>query len=151
MANFPFATGKYRLVTDLGRLVSIKNKITNGGYTLDDEKSFYVCCTITCPQNIHNKFNDYPLLPIQRQFKKNGIFKLLSDLYTKEYYFCSIFQIMDAVKRGYILKTVHYAIEFNQSFILRPYMLHLLELRKADDCSQYASTIYKRLCNAIFG
>ena len=134
------------------------------------ENGYFVECDIHLPQELHDKFKDYPLCPITRNVNtselsnyqkdilqqnnsshSNSSKKLILDFHDKTNYLCHYRYIQGIVKLGYQITKIHKVIEFKQSQWLMPYIDMNTTYRQQKGISKFLKDFYKLLNNSIYG
>lgn len=136
----------------------------------DDDIGFYVDVDIDVPKEIHDKFNDYPLLPEQRTLfpdllgpTQTSILKAMNDsvpdheqklvatLDTKYHYHIFMPYLKFCLQQGYKLLKIHEGLSFKQGPIVRTYIEKTAELRKLAGADECKANKAKMMANACFG
>lgn len=135
-----------------------------------DQYGYFIDCDVTCPDKLHDKFNDLPFFPIQRVgmyspfmkqlAKEAGIEeminendktkKLICDLYPKTHYVVHYSMLQLALQQGYKLTKIHRIFKFKQAPFIFEYVNHLSEMR-AKATSSVLKNLFKLLANSIYG
>ena len=115
----------------------------------DDQKTGYIYeVDIFCPDNLHDKFDDYPLCPEQKiiidsmlsehQLNQKGFLhltsdktaKLITDLTPKIKYVCHYRNLKLYLELGYKVTKIHQILLFDQEPWMKPYIDINTNLRK---------------------
>lgn len=127
------------------------NKDTILGIAYDSSIGYIFEVDLEYPQYLHDDHKDYPLCAENSIIPgtKNET-KLLLTLYDKKNYVIHYKMLQFVLQHGLILKTIHRAIQFNQSKWMKSYIDLNTELRmKATN--NFEKNFYKLLSNAIYG
>ena len=105
-------TGGFRWVNiepnEVGELVAHTDK----GYLLEVDVSY--------PEELHDLHNDLPFMCEKMEI--NHVEKLVPNLYNKKNYVIHIQALNQTLSHGLILESIHRAIEFDQSALMKPYI-----------------------------
>ena len=105
---------------------------------------------IDIPENLHDKFADFPLLTDQEIPPGKKDKKLLATLYNKKNYTIHIDNLKYAMSQGYELKKIHRVLRFKQKAFLKDYIELNMSLRSRAT-NDFEKNFYKLMCNSIFG
>jgi hypothetical protein len=144
-------------------------------WTEDDELGYFVECNLRIPEELHDKFNDYPLAPerlcvkgeqlspySQQLFRKvydikeekavpdEKVEKLVLTLNDKENYVVHIATLQFYLKQGAELLKVRRCLKFNQSRWLKSYIDFNTQKRKEATCD-FEKDFFKLMNNAPYG
>ncbi len=138
-------------------------------YNTEGDKGCFVEVDLEYPKELHDLHNDFPLAPESKSinynelsdYQKNQleihgekqndkINKLTPNLYDKKNYICHIRNLQYYLKKGLILKKVHRALQFNQSYWLKTYIDFNTNKRK-NSKNEFEKDLYKLMSNAVFG
>ena len=133
-------TGRFRWVNvnpnDISRLANHKDK----GYLLEVDVKY--------PKELHDLHNDLPFMC--EKMKINKVEKLVPNLYNKKNYVIHIRASDQALKHGLIFEKDHWAIEFNQSAWLKPYIDFNTKLTTQAK-NNFEKDFFKLMNNFVFG
>ena len=133
-------TGGFRWINvnpnDISRLAKRKDK----GYLLEIDVKY--------PKELHDLHNVLPFMC--EKMKINKVEKLVPNLHNKKNYVIHIQTLYQALKHGLILEKVHWAIEFNQSAWLKPYIDFNTQLRTQAK-NDFEKDFFKLMNNSVFG
>ena len=141
----------------------------------DDELGCFVECNLRIPEELHDKFNDYPLAPERTSVKgeqlspyapqlfrkvydikdekavpDEKIEKLVLPLSDKENYVVHIATLQFYLKQGAELLKVRRCLKFNQSRWLKSYIDFNTQKRKEATCD-FEKDFFKVMNNAPYG
>ncbi|VDO07232.1 unnamed protein product [Brugia timori] len=114
----------------------------------EDDYGYYFEVDLDYPEELHDKHNNLPFLCEKNTIDKAE--KLLCTLENKRNYHLHCRMLKLALKHGLILIKIHKIIKFKQAPILRPYIDLNTKLR-ANTKSTFEKSMFKLMCNAIFG
>lgn len=112
------------------------------------ELGYYFDVDIDYPEELHDKHNDFPFLCERKVIDK--VEKLVCSLENKRNYHVHYRNLRQALEHGLILKKINKGIKFRQAPILKTYIELNTRLR-ANSNSTFEKSMYKLMCNAIFG
>lgn len=118
----------------------------------DDGSTGYIFeVDLEYPKHLHNKHQDYPFCPENRNVPhtKNEK-KLLLTLFDKENYVIHFKMLKCALRQGLVLKKIHKVLRFSQSQWLKSYIDLNTKLR-TEATNEFEKNFYKLLINAIYG
>ncbi|KAK7583979.1 hypothetical protein V9T40_004942 [Parthenolecanium corni] len=117
---------------------------------LHDESDwgYYFDVDIDYPRELHDKHNDFPFLCEKKVI--DNVEKLVCTLENKRNYHVHYRTLKQALKHGLVLKKINKIIKFKQAPILRSY-INLNTRLRANSQSPFEKSMYKLMCNAIFG
>ena len=101
------------------------------------------------PEELHDLHNDYPFCP-ERLKCKNGVEKLIPNLWDKTKYVIHYKNLMQCLKAGLKLKKIHRGIKFVESEWLKPYIEMNTNLRKQAK-NNFEKDFFKLMNNSVFG
>jgi len=135
----------------------------------DAEIGYFVEYDVEVPNELHDKFKDYPLCPTssnieftslsqyQKQILKDNnrkhnskSKKLILDLHNKTNYRSHYVYLKKIVEVGYKVTKIHKVIPFKQSTWLQQYIDKNTILRKGAK-NKFEQDVYKLMSNAIYG
>ena len=120
---------------------------------------------LTVPDELHDKFNDYPVAPETCLFDasptseslrqllelpKATVKKLIPHVYDKKQYVCCLENLRLYMDLGVVVTKVHRVLSYRQETYLAPYIKLNTEKRTATN-SDFEKELYKLLNNSIFG
>lgn len=111
---------------------------------------YLIECTVFYPPEIHDKQNDYSMLPIKMKPPNSKQEKLLATLLRKENYVLHYRNLQLAIKHGIILEKTHRVLKFKQTPWMAPYIDVNINLRK-QATNDFDKNLYKYLMNSVFG
>ena len=100
-------------------------------------------------EKLHNLHNDYPLCP-ERIECKNGVKKLIPNLWDKNNYVVHYKTLMKYLSLGMKLKKIHRGIKFIESDFLKPYIDKNTNLRTQAK-NNFEKDFFKLMNNSVFG
>ena len=112
------------------------------------EKGYILEVDVRYPRELHDYHNDLPFMC--GRMVRNGVEKLVSNLYYKMRYVIHIRALEQALKHGLVLERIHRAIEFKQSAWMKEYVDFNTKLRTAA-ANDFEKDFYKLMNNAVFG
>ena len=115
---------------------------------LEDFPPCFVSADIEYPEDLHDKFKDYP--PARDRVLLNGVEKLAPNLLPKSEYVCHIRNILKYVELGCRVTKVHQALAFNEAPWMKPYVERNIEQRKLARNS-FEKDYWKLANNSVFG
>lgn len=131
----------------------------------EQEIGYLLECDLEVPAELHDYFNDYPLLPESTSFIPSPIMckvrddndiskvqtnKLIPNLYNKVKYVLHYRNLKQAISLGIKLTRVHRALSFVQTPFLKAYIdLNTTERAKAKN--DFEKDFFKLMNNSIFG
>ena len=154
----------------------LENSLKNGKLPIFSKDTGYILeVGLHLPENLHQKFNEFPLAPVNRcvtskelsphqlaQYKKiynmekndtNGTKKLISDLNDKENYVIHHQYLGLLMRNGYEVTSVGRVMLFRESKFLLPWIEHCTksrhEAQKNSDGAQ--ADFWKLAANAVYG
>ena len=101
------------------------------------------------PEELHDHHNDYPLAP-ERIECKNGVKKLIPNLWDKNNYVVHYKTLMLFLSLGMKLKKIHRGIKFIESDFLKPYIDKNTNLRALAK-NNFEKDFFKLMNNSVFG
>ena len=101
------------------------------------------------PEELHDLHNDYPLCP-ERIECKNGVKKLIPNLWDKNNYVVHYKTLMQYLSLGMKLKKIHRGIKFIESDFLKPYIDKNTNLRTQAK-NNFEKDFFKLMNNSVFG
>ena len=101
------------------------------------------------PEELHNSNNDYPLAP-ERIECKNGVKKLIPNLWDKNKYVLHYKNLIQYLSLGMKLKKIHRGIKFIESDFLKPYIDKNTKLRTQAK-NNFEKDFFKLMNNSVFG
>ena len=101
------------------------------------------------PEELHDHHNDYPLAP-ERIECKNGVKKLIPNLWDKNNYVVHYKTLMQYLSLGMKLKKIHRGIKFIESGFLKPYIDKNTNLR-IQAKNNFEKDFFKLMNNSVFG
>ena len=101
------------------------------------------------PEELHDLHNDYPLCP-ERIECKNGVKKLIPNLWDKNKYVLHYKNLMQYLSLGMKLKKIHRGIKFIESDFLKPYIDKNTKLRTLAK-NNFEKDFFKLMNNSVFG
>ena len=101
------------------------------------------------PENLHDSHNDYPFCP-ERVECKNGVEKLIPNLWNKTKYVIHYKNLIQCLKAGMKLKKIHRGIKFIESAWLKPYIDKNTNLRTQAK-NNFEKDFFKLMNNSVFG
>ena len=101
------------------------------------------------PEELHDLHNDYPLAP-ERIECKNGVKKLIPNLWDKNNYVVHYKTLMQYLSLGMKLKKIHRGIKFIESDFLKPYIDKNTNLRTQAK-NNFEKDFFKLMNNSVFG
>ena len=101
------------------------------------------------PKELHDLHNDYPLCP-ERIECKNGVKKLIPNLWDKNNYVVHYKTLMQYLSLGMKLKKIHRGIKFIEADFLKPYIDKNTNLR-AQAKNNFEKDFFKLMNNSVFG
>ena len=101
------------------------------------------------PEELHDLHNDYPLCP-ERIECKNGVKKLIPNLWDKNKYVLHYKNLMQYLNLGMKLKKIHRGIKFIECDFLKPYIDMNTNLRSKAK-NDFESDFFKLMINSVFG
>ena len=101
------------------------------------------------PEELHDLHNDYPLCP-ERIECKNGVKKLIPNLWDKNNYVVHYKTLMQYLSLGMKLKKIHRGIKFIEADFLKPYIDKNTNLR-AQAKNNFEKDFFKLMNNSVFG
>ena len=135
----------------------------------EGEMGCILACDFEYPASLHDLHEDYPLAPEKRKipveelspfakeicekFKMKSAAhteKLMTTLLPKDFYVLHFWNFQLYVKLGLKVKKIHCGIRFRQKPFTRDYIEFNSNLR-AKATNNFDSTLYKNLCNQLFG
>lgn len=149
MRSYPFPIGNYSWILENNKLNEIKENLMT--YTKNDSIGYFLLCDIEYPTTLHNLHLGYPLLVERCFLLEEKVDALIPNLLDKPYYCAHYLLIQNAVKNGLKIKKIHAAVQFKQSFFLKPFLDFLAFKRQQQNISQFHSNLYKYMTNSIFG
>ncbi|VDO11952.1 unnamed protein product [Brugia timori] len=114
----------------------------------EEEYGYYFDVDLDYPVELHDKHNELPFLCEKKSIYK--VEKLLCTLENKRNYHIHYRMLKLALKHGLILNKINKIIKFKQTPILRQYIDLNTRLR-ANTKSTFEKSMFKLMCNAIFG
>lgn len=148
MSNYSYPTSDFKWVFKRNELEEIKNNIFN--FSTDDKTGYLVVCKISIRDELHDKFDAFPLFCEKLRYKGSNIEKLTSTLYPKDFYLVHILYLQFGLKMGYSLEKIYCAIKFTQKKFLTPYLLDLQEKRRENYDNPFLSNLYKLMGKKTF-
>lgn len=131
---------------------------------VEGERGYIIECDVDIPEELHDYFNDYPLLAERKSYeasdfivdkgdyKCSGVKKLVPNLENKRKYVCHIKNLQQAVRLGYKLVGVHRVLSFRQEAYMKKYID--FNIKKRADCASHEESkknLFKLMNNAVFG
>ena len=101
------------------------------------------------PKELHDLHNDYPFCPESLECK-NGVKKLIPNLWDKTKYVSHYKNIIQCLKAGMKLKKIHEGITFVESEWIKPYIELNTNLR-AKAKNNFEKDFFKLMNNSLFG
>ena len=101
------------------------------------------------PEELHDLHNDYPLCP-ERVECKNGVKKLIPNLWDKNNYVVHYKTLMQYLSLGMKLKKIHRGIKFIEADFLKPYIDKNTNLRTQAK-NNFEKDFFKLMNNSVFG
>ena len=101
------------------------------------------------PEELHDHHNDYPLAP-ERIECKNGVKKLIPNLWDKNNYVVHYKTLMLFLSLGLKLKKIHRGIKFIEADFLKPYIDKNTNLRALAK-NKFEEDFFKLMNNSVFG
>jgi len=139
-------------------------------HPVDDPYGYFVECDINIPNDLHDKFKEYPLCPISRcvntselsDYQKsileineskhaNKSKKLILDLYDKQKYMVHYRYLQTIVRLGYVVTKVHRVMKFEQSQWLKEYIDKNTQYRSQKGLTKFFKDFFKLMNNSIYG
>ena len=117
-------------------------------YGENSERGYFLEVDVEYPKNLHNLHSNFPFLPERKKIKRCS--KLACGIQDKEKYVVHIRALKQALNHGFILKTVHRVIQFNQEACLKPY-IDMNTQRGKEEKNQFEKDFFKLMNNAVFG
>lgn len=134
----------------------------------DGEKGYFVECDLHYPKHLHKLHANLPLAPeiLEVNFnnlppfvkdaieKTEGVksykdIKLMSTFHDKLEYVCHIRNLKLYLSLGLVLKKIHRILEFNQDYVLRPY-IELTTKARQNAVSKFEKDLFKILVILYF-
>jgi len=145
------------------KLNEILDMPLNGNY------GYFVEVDIEIPENLHDKFKDYPPCPENISIKKEELSdyqkeilkinkrnyngkneKLILNLNNKVKYFCHFSYLQNIKNLGCNITKLHRALKFEQSEWMKPYIIKNQTLR-ANAKNKFEEDFYKLMNNSCYG
>ena len=101
------------------------------------------------PEELHDLHNDYPLCP-ERIECKNGVKKLIPNLWNKNNYVVHYKTLIQCLRLGMKLKKIHRGIKFIEADFLKPYIDKNTSLRTQAK-NNFEKDFFKLMNNSVFG
>lgn len=129
----------------------------------DDKIGYTFCVDLTIPKHLHEYFNNYTPLPVNRvpqksdlspeqqeNYVESNVKKLCCSLENRVQYTLNYRLLRTVLELGFKLGTVHQVLQYEQKPFMKPFMELNAELRR--DCnSEFERDFYKLISNACFG
>ena len=131
----------------------------------DGEIGYFVEVDVTYPTELHDKHNDFPLLPEQREFEpspymknirecfglsSNTTPKLIPNLCKKDSMICHVAEIQQAMQQGLRVTKLRRVLEFRQEAFLKPWVEYCVEKRRTAQ-NEFEQSFWKLMMNSVFG
>lgn len=117
---------------------------------LDGNKTYILEIDFIYEEKLHDLHYDFPLF-CKTEIPPGGKFpKLLTTLENKTRYVAHLANIQQAIKMGIKITKIHRAIEFEQSYWLKPYIENN-NIKRANASSDFEKSFFKTMSNALFG
>jgi hypothetical protein len=134
----------------------------------DSEYGYILSCAISIPPELHDMFNDFPLLPekldiksewlskhsndlkIKFQQKNSKIKKLVPNLFDKDSITLHYTHLKLCLRLGLKLEKIHKVLRFKQSPWLKAFMEFNMEARK-NAANPFEASQIKIISNSIYG
>ena len=103
---------------------------------------------IDIPEELHDKFNDFPPLP--EKVEMNGVNKLIPNLWNKRKIVVHKRALIQALELGCVLKKVWRGLQFRE----RPWLKEFIELNtklRQEAKTQFGKDFFKLMSNSVFG
>ena len=144
------------------------NKIDLGKYKADGKKGLIPEVDLEYPRELHNLYNDYPVVPEKSKVSKNilseyckkiaekynisigQVNKLIPTLKDKNEYVLHYRNLQLCLDLGLKIKKIHRVLEFNQSPWLKQYIDFNTEKRKHAR-NPFEEDFFKLMNNSVFG
>ena len=111
------------------------------------DKGYLLEVDVKYPKELHDLHNDLPFMCEKMEIDK--VEKLVPNLYNKKNYVIHIKALDQVLKHGLILEKIHWAIEFNQSTWLKPYIDMNTKLRAQVE-NDFEKDFFKLMNNSMF-
>ncbi len=114
---------------------------------------------------MHDKHNDFPLLPEQREFEPSPYMKnmaecgfssktmpkLIPNLCKKDSMICHVAEIQQAMQQGLRVTKIRRVLEFRQEAFLKPWVEYCVEKRRIAAQNEFEQNFWKLMMNSVFG
>ena len=137
---------------------------------LDGKHGYFVNCSLSYPEALHDTHDNFPLAPELREVCYNDLSpyskaalaatsnnpksyrakKLMGTFYPRKNYLCHFSNLQLYLEQGLILDKVHFVIRFEQKKLYAPFMEKCLKLRR-EARSPFMKNTFKKLANSGFG